>query len=137
MPIFRRTRTRTTTRTTGETVPERQAMRAILTSFGIKRALCLALLLALAIAPAIEVAHHGPGTLVAEADHHAHHAATGHHHPDTHHDSGDHDHVSVALLANHAAEVHADPAREVLSGSVVAAGSRPDGPRRPPRPMLI
>lgn len=113
-------------------------MRAILTSFRIERALCLVLLLALALAPAVEAAHHGPGTLAAEAhDHHAHPADPYHHHPDTHHDASDHDHVSVALLTSHGVEVHANPGREDLSGSVAAESSPPDNPRRPPRLTMI
>lgn len=111
-------------------------MRAILTSFGIERALCLVLLLALALAPAVEAAHHGPGTLVAEA--HDHHAADAdHHHPESHHDASVHDHVSVALLASHGAEVYSNPGREDLSGSVAAESSPRDNPRRPPRPTMI
>lgn len=110
-------------------------MRAILTSFGIERALCLVLLLALALAPAVEAAHHGPGTLVAEADHHTHEAGADHHHPEAHHDSTDHDHVSVALLTSHGVEVYSNPGRDDPSGSLVAVSSPPDGPRRPPRPM--
>jgi hypothetical protein len=101
------------------------------------RAFCLMLVLALAAAPAIETAHHGPGALVAEADHHAHGPGHDHDHGGAPHDSSDHDHVSIALLSGQGAEVHAAPSHQELSGSVVAASSPPDSPRRPPRPTMI
>ena len=58
--------------------------------------------LSLAAAPAIEAVKHGPGAMVAEADHRAYHSEHGHSHdmPSGHHDSGDHDHVSAAVLAS-------------------------------------
>lgn len=123
-------------RTTGETIPERQGMLAILTSLGIRRALCLALMLALALGPAVEASHHGPGPLAAEVDHHDHAADSRHHHPEAHHDASDHDHVSVALLGHEDAGVHPKPGRLEFVGAVVADSSPPDGPRRPPRPMM-
>jgi hypothetical protein len=112
-------------------------MRAILVRWSILRALSLALVLALALAPAVEAVHHGPGTWVAEADPHAHPGDLDHHHPETHHDASDHDHVSTGLLADPAAEDHTDPARRDLSGPIGATSSAPDGPRRPPRPTMI
>ncbi|MFN5997935.1 MAG: hypothetical protein ACK47C_12140 [Paracoccaceae bacterium] len=112
-------------------------MRAILVRWSILRALTLALVLALTLAPAVEAVHHGPGTLAAEADPDAHSGDLDHHHPEAHHDASDHDHVSVALLIDSGADDHTDPARQDLSGSVGAASSPPDGPRRPPRLTMI
>ena len=108
-------------------------MRAILVRWSILRALSLALVLALALAPVVEAVHHGPGTLAAEADPHAHPGDLDHYHPESHHDASDHDHVSVVLLVESSADDHMDPARPDLSGSIGAASSPPDGPRRPPR----
>jgi hypothetical protein len=114
-------------------------MQVIVVKVRLVRAFCLMLVFVLAAAPAIETAHHGPGALVAEADHHAH--GPSHDHDHDHggapHDSSDHDHVSIALLSGQGAEVHAAPSHQELFGSVVAASSPPDGPRRPPRPTMI
>lgn len=103
--------------------------------------LCAAIVmsLSLAAAPAIEAVKHGPGAMVAEADHRAYHAAHGHSHdmPSGHHDSGDHDHVSVAVLAPPAATFHAPPMRTLWPDGTVADGAIREGPRRPPRLMMI
>jgi len=111
-------------------------MRAILTSLGIQRALCLALVLALALAPAVDASHHGTGPLAAEVGHQDDPADLDHHHPEAHHDVSDHDHVSVALPGHEGAGVHPKPGRLEFVGAVVADSSPPDGPRRPPRPMM-
>ena len=95
--------------------------------------------LALAAAPAIEAVKHSHGAMVAEVDHRAYHAAHGHSHdiPSGHHDSGDHDHVSAAVLAAPGATFHAPPTRAFLPGGTVADGTIREGPRRPPRLMII
>jgi len=103
--------------------------------------LCAAIVMALplAAAPAIEAVKHGPGAMVAEADHRAYHAEHGHSHamPGGHHDSGDHDHVSAAVLAPPAATFHAPPTRILRPDGMVADGTIREGPRRPPRLMMI
>jgi hypothetical protein len=95
--------------------------------------------LSLAAAPAIEAVKHGPGAMVAEADHLAYHAAHGHSHdmPSGHHDSGDHDHVSAAVLASPGTTFHAPPMRTLRPDAKVADGTIREGPRRPPRLMMI
>lgn len=77
--------------------------------------------------------------MVAEADHRAFHAEHGHSHdmPSGHHDSGDHDHVSGAVLAAPGAEVHNSPERTLRPDSIAAAGTIRDGQRRPPRLTMI
>lgn len=116
-------------------------MRRRLTGWCRLWALCAALGLAfaLAAAPAIEAVKHGPAAQAAEADHRAFHAAHGHSHdlPAGHHDSGDHDHVSAAVLAPAGAEVHSAPARKLHPDAMVANGTIRDGPRRPPRLTMI
>jgi hypothetical protein len=100
-------------------------------------ALCL--VLSLAIAPALQAAKHGPGAMAAEADHRAFHAEHGQLHGiagSDHHDSTDHDHVSVVLLASPGAEIPPPPERTRHPGALSAAGTIGDGPRRPPRPVL-
>lgn len=114
-------------------------MQRIVAKVGLVRAFCLTLMLALAIAPAVEAAHHGPGALSVEADHHGH--GPGHDHDHDHggqpHDSGDHDHVSVALLTGEGAITYPEPGRLVQPSPGLRNGTPPDGPRRPPRPMMI
>lgn len=114
-------------------------MQRIVAKVGLVRAFCVTLMLALAIAPAVEAAHHGPGALAAEADHHGH--GPGHDHDHDHggqpHDSGDHDHVSVALLTGEGATTYPEPRRLVQPSPGLRNGTPPDGPRRPPRPMMI
>lgn len=103
--------------------------------------LCAAIVMALSLAaaPAIEAIKHGPGAMVAEADHLAYHAAHGHSHdmPSGHHDSGDHDHVSAAVLASPGATFHAPPMRTLRPDGMVADGMIREGPRRPPRLRVI
>lgn len=101
------------------------------------RALCLALILALAAAPAIEAADHGPAALVVEAGHHAHGPGHDHNHTSVPHDSGDHDHVSVALLIGEGAASTPEPGRVVQASPGLGTGTPPDGPRRPPRLTMI
>ncbi|WP_374430989.1 hypothetical protein [Tabrizicola sp.] len=112
-------------------------MQRIVAKVGLVRAFCLALVLALAIAPAVEAAHHGPGALAAEADHHSHGPGHDHDHGGQPHDSGDHDHVSVALLTGDGATTYPQPGRLVQPSPGLRNGTPPDGPRRPPRPMMI
>jgi hypothetical protein len=94
--------------------------------------------LSLAAAPAIEAVKHGPGAMVAEADHLAYHAAHGHSHdmPGGHHDSGDHDHVSAAVLASSGSTFHAPPMRTLRPDGMAADSMPREGPRRPPRLMI-
>ena len=94
--------------------------------------------LCLAAAPAIEAVKHGPGAMLAEADHRAYHAEHGHSHdlPSGHHDSGDHDHVSAAVLTSPGIEHHAPPERTLRPDGMVANGTIREGPRRPPRLMM-
>ena len=103
--------------------------------------LCAAIVMALSLtaAPAFEAVKHGPGTMVAEADHRAYHAEHGHFHymPSGHHDSGDHDHVSVAVLATPGAAFHATPTRTLWPDGMEACGTIREGPRRPPRLIMI
>lgn len=103
--------------------------------------LCAAIVMALsmAAAPAIEAVKHGPAALAAEADHRAYHDAHGHSHdmPSGHHDSGDHDHVSAAVLAAAGAGVITAPERTRHPEAMPAAGTVRDGPRRPPRLTTI
>jgi hypothetical protein len=101
-------------------------------------ALCLAL--SLAVAPALETVKHGPGAMAAEADHRAYHVEHGHSHNiagSDHHDSSDHDHVSVALLVVPAADIPPPPERILRPDPLVASDTIRDGPRRPPRLTLI
>jgi len=103
--------------------------------------LCAAIVMALSLAaaPAMEAVKHGPGAMVAEADHRAFHAEHGHSHdmPSGHHDSGDHDHVSAAVLAAPGNEVHTSPERTLRPDAMAAAGTIREGPRRPPRLTMI
>ena len=103
--------------------------------------LCAAIVMALSLAasPAIEAVKHGPVAMVAEADHGAYHAEHGHSHdmPSGHHDSGDHDHVSAAVLAPPGAEFHAPPERSLRPDAILADSPIREGPRRPPRLMMI
>ncbi len=104
-------------------------------------ALCASIVMALSLsaAPALEAVEHGPGAMMAEADYPAFHAEHGHTHdmPGGHHDSGDHDHVCAVVLASSEAAFHAPPVRTSRPDSMVADGTIRDGPRRPPRLMMI
>lgn len=108
--------------------------------WGRLRLLIAALVLALPLAasPAIEAVKHGPGAVAAEADHPALHPEHGHSQdmPSAHHDAGDHDHVSMAVLAPPVAEFHAPPENTLRSKAMLADGTIRDGPRRPPRSTL-
>ena len=115
-------------------------MQARSTEWARIRALCACMILALSlvIAPAIEAVKHGPGAMVAEADHHAFHAEHGNTHemPNGHHDSTDHDHVGAALLDASGPEVHPAPQRTLRPETLAADDTIRDGPRRPPRPTM-
>jgi hypothetical protein len=95
----------------------------------------LGLVLSLAAAPAVEAVKHGPGAILAEAVHHAFDDEDGHSHgsPVGHHDSGDHDHVSAAVLSPPGAEFYAPSEPTLRPNGFVANGTIRDGPRRPPR----
>lgn len=100
-------------------------------------ALCVALGLALslAVAQALEAVEHGPGAILAGADHHALDAEHGQSKdtPAGHHDPVDHDHASAAVLSPPGAEFHAPPEPTLRPKGIVADGTIRDGPRRPPR----
>lgn len=112
-------------------------MQARSTAWARIRALCACLVVALslAVAPAVEALEHGPGVIVAEADHRAFHPEHGHSHemPLGHHDSTDHDHVSVALLDAPGLGAHPAPRKTLRPESLAVDGTIRDGPRRPPR----
>lgn len=116
-------------------------MQARVSGWGRLWSLCAAIVMALSLAaaPAIEAVKHGPAAHAAEADHRAFHAENGHSHdmPNDHHDSGDHDHVSAAVLASPGAEAHTSPARNLRPDAMAAVGTIRDGPRRPPRLTVI
>ncbi len=94
------------------------------------------LLLSLGSAPVVDALTHGPGTLAAEADHAAWHAekgeirqADGH----KHHDSTDHDHSTVIILANQDHETFDLRIVTLLSDLLALSSATHDGLRRPPR----
>jgi len=96
----------------------------------------LTLLLSLGSAPVVDALTHGPSTLAAEADHAAWHAqkgevwqADGH----KHHDSTDHDHSMVMILASDQNEAVDLTSAIELSDVPPLRGAIRDGPRRPPR----
>ena len=98
-------------------------------------AACL-LLLSLCTAPVTDAVTHGPGALVAEADHAAWHAERGEtshaeNHP--HHDATDHDHSSSVILSSTDGQLF--DLRSVVELTSVPAPlpAVDDGPRRPPR----
>jgi len=103
--------------------------------------LCASIVMALSLAaaPTVEAVKHGPAALATEAYHRAFHAGPGHSHdvPDGHHDSGDHDHVSAAVLAPPGADVHTAPERKLRPDTMAAAGTIRESPRRPPRLTMI
>lgn len=94
------------------------------------------LLLSLGLVPVTDALTHGPGTLAAEAEHTAFHAARGEHWTTTghqHHDASDHDHASPAILESRGVTL-------VQVGQAVETAALPqmtgvirDRPRRPPR----
>lgn len=96
----------------------------------------LFLLLSLGFAPVVDALTHGPGTLATEADHAAWYAekrevwqAQDH----QHHDSTDHDHSTVIILASHENEVFNLTTAIELSDLPTLNAAIRDGPRRPPR----
>lgn len=96
----------------------------------------LLLLLSLGSAAVTDALTHGPGTLTAEADHAAWHAEKGEAWPaqgHQHHDSTDHDHSSVIVLASHENELFDLSTAIEPSDLPVLSGAVRDGPRRPPR----
>lgn len=101
------------------------------------RALCACLIvtLSLAFSPTIEAVKHGPGAMVAEADHRDFHAKQGlaHEIPYGHHDSTDHDHVATAMLSSQGLAIQPNPERSRRPESLAKDGTIRDGPRRPPR----
>jgi hypothetical protein len=99
----------------------------------------LTLLLSLGSAPVVDALTHGPGTLAAEADHAAWHAEKGEIWPaqrDQHHDSTDHDHSTVIILASHENEVFDLTTAIKFSDLPALSGAIRDGPRRPPRNLV-
>lgn len=98
----------------------------------------LIVVLSLAVAPSIEAVKHGPDAVLAEADHRSFHAKHGHGHEmsQDHHDSTDHDHVSVVLLNDPGMDANPDPQRTLRRDIIAADGTIRDGPRRPPRLMM-
>ncbi|MFM7446026.1 MAG: hypothetical protein ACKO2N_19355, partial [Tabrizicola sp.] len=81
--------------------------------------------------------HHGPDAVAVETDHDAHGPGHDHDPIGATHDSGDHDHVSVALLIAEWAASYPGPGRLVQAGPGLGNGTPPDSPKRPPRPMMI
>jgi hypothetical protein len=113
-------------------------VRAVSAAWAGIRALCVSLIVALSLAaaPVAQAVKHGPAAMAAEADHRAYHAEQGRAHDiagSDHHDPGDHDHVSAALLVSPGADVHPPLARTLRPVSLDAEGTIRDGPRRPPR----
>ena len=96
----------------------------------------LMLVLSLGSAPVLDASTHGPGTLVAEADHAAFHAAQGET-PQAgshqHHDSTDHDHAMSVILASQGTEALDMGMAAEFGDLPVLSGAIRDGPRRPPR----
>lgn len=96
----------------------------------------LLLLLSLGSAPVVDALTHGPGTPATEADHASWHAekgeiwlADGH----QHHDSTDHDHSTVIILANQENQMFDLRTAVEFSDLLALSGASHDGPRRPPR----
>lgn len=116
-------------------------MQRRLAGWGTLWSLCATIVMALSLAaaPAIEAVKHGPGAMAAKADHRAFHAEHGqtNYLPSGHHDAGDHDHVSAAVLASPGAAFHAPPERSLRPDRMVTDGTIREGPRRPPRLMMI
>ena len=96
----------------------------------------LMLLLSLGSAPEMDALTHGPGTLVAEADHAAWHAEKGEvwqADSHQHHDSTDHDHAWSVILAAQDTEIFDLRTAAEFDDLPVLSGAIRDGPRRPPR----
>ena len=96
----------------------------------------LLLLLSLGSAPVVDALTHGPGTLVAEADHAAWHAEKGEvwqADSHQHHDSTDHDHAWSVIMAGQDTEIFDMRKAAEFDDLPVLSGAIRDGPRRPPR----
>ena len=96
----------------------------------------LMLLLSLGSAPVVVAVTHGPGTLVAEADHAAWHSEKGEvwqADSHQHHDSTDHDHAWSVILASQETEAFDMRTAAEFGDLPVLSGAIRDGPRRPPR----
>ncbi|MCZ8077820.1 MAG: hypothetical protein O9289_16230 [Rhodobacteraceae bacterium] len=99
-------------------------------------------LLALVVAPVADAATHGPGAVMAQAEHAVLHGGAGDHldhhghhhgHSHCHHDATDHDHSASVILS--AAPVLALPQGKAQGVALARefAGTAAEGPRRPPR----
>lgn len=98
-------------------------------------AACL-LLLSLGAAPVTDALTHGPGTLVAKADHAAWHAERGetsHAESHPHHDATDHDHSVSVILGSSDSQAFDIRSAIELNGLPALLSAVHDGPRRPPR----
>ena len=90
-------------------------------------------LIALGFAPVVTALTHGPGALVAEADHAAWHAEQGDLDRAPHHDASDHDHSTATILPDPiAVEMTIDRRAEACEPFPLGDACR-KGPRRPPR----
>jgi hypothetical protein len=96
----------------------------------------LMLLVSLGFAPVTDALTHGPGALAAEADHAAWHAEKGEvwqADDHQHHDSTDHDHLTVIILASDAIGAFDLRSAIKLHDQPALSGAIRGGPRRPPR----
>ena len=96
----------------------------------------LLLLLSLGSAPVVDALTHGPGTLVAEADHAAWHAEKGEvwqADSHQHHDGTDHDHAWSVILARQATQIFDMRMAAEFDDLPVLSCAIREGPRRPPR----
>ena len=96
----------------------------------------LILLLSLGSASVIDALTHGPGTLVAEADHttwHAEKGETWQADSHQHHDGADHDHAWAVILAGQATQIFDMRTDAEFDDLPILSGAIRDGPRRPPR----
>jgi hypothetical protein len=104
-------------------------------------ALCARLIVvaALAACPVAEAVQHGPGALAAEVESLALAADHGHSHtvPGDGHDTGEHDHVVAVVLPAAGDTIHPAPDPRLRPEVRTAQGAIRDGPRRPPRRLLI
>ena len=94
------------------------------------------LLWSLGTAPVTDAVTHGPGALVAEADHaawHAERAALSHADSHSHHDATDHDHSASVILASQDGQTVDFRSVIELNGLPALLPTVQGGPRRPPR----
>ena len=94
------------------------------------------LLLSLGTAPVTDAVTHGPGALVAEADHaawHAERAALSQADSHSHHDATDHDHSASVILASQDGQMVGFRSVIELNALPALLPTFQDGPRRPPR----